>query len=289
MKKALYPSILGGVLAACAMAAQAEVVQVVLDVAPQSRTIEQWLPGSLDKTVDTSFQPQAFQWVVSFDLDRAVIDGAQTYPEVSSMQAGIWFQGATTSTTPYTASFNSVLPLPDAPMVSNGVKVGAWLSKSIDKPPLYLPHTLGVTVDINDGTAWRTSESEGRIESRGYGRGVSFLEDGPVTSNGDFHAWTANEFVAYLQSQIGKTKLNRFSESASYEVLQRDPAPGTVVGATFEGPLTAMASVYILGDVTIRSVTAIPEPSSWLSMSLGLGALVGLMRQRSRRQVSGSV
>ncbi len=90
------------------------------------------------------------------------------------------------------------------------------------------------------------------------------------------------DVISFLSQHIGTTYANGFREFAETTVT---PAPGM---PPMEAPdlIRWTSRDSYEGDITLRSVTIVPEPDTWTLMGLGLSLLGLATSRRQRKQVS---
>lgn len=262
-----------------AVAAQAEVVEMVVDVTATTRQVSHLDQGTLVTTNDASFQPQQFQWVVRFDLDQPYVTPSQPVNGDTQLYASTFFKGGSTSDTPYSAGLLSLVP-PSSPVLFPDVgQVYAVLMTKDMMMPFSSAQPVDIHTGFNSGLTWQ-AVSDGLATTTTYGRAMSFSDTGAAIPNSAFHAWTGQEFVSYLQSQAGKTYVGGFNESFNQWVQKANPPGDVILVSNAPDALVAQDSIVISGDVSIQSVAVVPEPASYALMGLGLPLIAAALRRR---------
>ena len=260
-------------------AAHADVVQVVFDVTAHTRELIQMsrdLPELSTYERDRTFAPEPFQFTVQFDLDnpsiRAVGPGNSNSGEIlwgyAVYNGGA---GASTSATPFTEGLLSGFPPAESatqPLFTQVVQ-----NQTTPRSIFYPTAPQVVTADVVFGTSATWSSLDNDVQNTwNYGRGLSLTLPTSKVSNSNFHLWTGQEFVDALLATVGVVRTDAFHEGMFQSVTEPGASPWT-------DPYQA-TKVAITGDVVLRSVTVVPEPSSAVLMGMGLGVLmVGLRRK----------
>jgi len=166
------------------------------------------------------------------------------------------------SQSPFSADMMALLPDPAGAVTPARALASIQQSTPVVDVPTEPVHILG---SLAMGQAWLSSGAPGSA-SVAYRRGFDFNVLGEVLPSDALHAMTGEEFASFLQSKVGQAGFGRYEES---------------VGLLFAGgePVISMDALRVLGDVTIRSVAVVPEPSTYLLMGLGL-SLMAAMRRR---------
>lgn len=263
--------------------AHAETVEVVLDVTTTHREVSHLdEQGTLLRADDPFFVPKQFQWVVSFDLAQPTVYPVQTAYGSNGAQliASTYFQDGTTSLTPYSAALMGAIPA-DAPVLSpDTTQVRASLAtKNVNWLPMASPQAVDVDAGFAGGGTWQ-SVSDGLATTTTYGRGFVFERTIAPVLNKDFHPMSGQEFVAYLQANVGQLYVGAFNESVTRWVQKTNPPGDVILVSNAPDALVAQDGMWVGGDVSIRSVTVVPEPATYGLMGLGLAGVAAVARRR---------
>lgn len=260
-------------LSAClsfvAIGAQAKVVQIVVDVIAQSRQLSSFdqQTGFWSYSTDPTFAPQQFEFTAQFDLDNPSVDNPRLANSngTSVLWGSVMYTGgagASTLPTPFTAGLLSGFPPAETavwPLFTQAIQ--NQMTPTSESGVL---QPVSASADFNTIAMWQTF---GELQNTWtYGRSISFKLPTTPLSNAEFRAWSDDEFVASLQASVGVMNMNTFSEMA-YQGVAQTWMPD------FSGN-----KVEILGDVVLRSVSVVPEPSTSLLLGLGLVTLVAARR-----------
>lgn len=254
-------------VAACMFmsAAQAEVVQLDFDVQARAHNLttdSRWFGEALTD--------QHFDVRVSIDLDGVIAQPSDT--SASVVGVGWYFLGAQLTSSPFSSALMSSLPA-DAPS-------GGWTM--LDTSMSNVGGDVVVdAVDTNFSVGFNkhvsTAENQQTTSSDYTQRITMDPVIGAVSFNG-LQGWTNADLQVYWRAQIGQTFLGGYSESfqkvryAGMWVNDKWIGSGEVLGSEQES---------YTGDVTLRSVTMVPEPATYVLMGLGL-PLFAAVRRRSK-------
>lgn len=258
-----------------AVAAHAEVVEVVMDVTALTRSVGSTVGGVYTEQVDAGFQSQTFTYTVSFDLNDGVVNAAAPFsgnppgsPYASGMSALGSFNLLTNSATPYTAGLMAMAP--DRQLTMFDVGFAAYMLAVPDSATTDSPQPVSQNADFGSFALWALPSG-----STTYSRGVGFHTMGSPMAAQDLQPWTPAEYLSYLQAHTGEVLTGAYSEAYDYNSQSI-----FVIGM----PLPSVVqhdSVTITGDAVIRSVTVVPEPATYALMGLGL-SLVAAVRRRQQ-------
>lgn len=251
--------------------AGAETVEVLMDVTSTSRSLGQLVNGEYVVTEDAGFQAQTFTYSVRFDLDSALITPAEPTSDFDKTIYG-GFNLLSDSVTPYTASLLAMAPS-EAPSFS--APFAGYILSVPGSSTATEPLPVSQSASFNNFSMWGgLGIGSGHTF---YSRSLSVNSLGAPTSADDLKAWTPAEYLAYLQAQTGRTLVGAYQEG--YDSQVTDSVPGSWFG--FGTPVVVSHdSVSIQGDMVIRSVAVVPEPSTYVLMGLGLSLVAAVRRRR---------
>ncbi len=259
-----------------AAAAMADNVEVVFDVTVHTRgQLDTPLISNIVTPLPTysAMEPKSFQWVMRFDLDQPISVG--TFSPYFPGSIGLGFKSST-SATPITDILAKPWP---------GLDTSA-LNQPNDTSLAYLPgfETNGpgnVQAQVLATLSHLGTDMNGRPSAYTLSRSVNWMTAAPDTEMADMNTWTPQDMATFLGKQIGTTFRNGYVENA--ETLVK-PAPGEQLASD---ALTGWLSYQrYQGDITLRSVTIVPEPGTWALMGLGLMSVAGLTSARRQRNPS---
>ena len=268
-------------LTCAAASAAAAPVEVVFDIATTKRTMHEWIDGQIHTATDPDFEHVSFSIAFEFDTDHILTQNVFPGDDATPAYAFTRFAGGTGQ-----PAFSPLYPLLHARMPANGTRHSGSdvtyskdlqaLAASPDEPVPVLEQARFVSYD-----GWSASDgvAPDAVAVYRHEQTIALQRQGTPLSAGQLTALTGGELVAYLQSQIGVLQVGAFSESGGI-LLQRyvDGVPQGPAGGEYVD-----AGVVFKGDVTIRSVTAVPEPGALGLVLVGVGLLWGL-RTRHRVQ-----
>ncbi len=251
----------------CMAQAQAATLELVADVAAnvyQAGRVEQ---GAVVYDSVAGFVPQHFEFTVRIDLDHPFTEeGALTVNPLLRNATSTFIDSPANrvSLSPFSAAMMALLPDPAGAVTP--ARAFAYIEQStpVVDVPTEPVHILG---NVGTGQVWLSSGAPGTA-SVAYRRGFDFSALGEIMPSDALHAMTGEQFASFLQSKVGQAGFGRYEES---------------VGLLYAGgePVISMDALRVLGDVTIRSVAVVPEPSTYLLMGLGL-SLVAVVRRRKQ-------
>lgn len=251
----------------CMAHAQAATLELVADVAAnvyQAGRIEQ---GAVVYDSVAGFVPQHFEFTVRIDLDHpytsegslALIPLLRDVTSTFADSPGNWV-----SESPFSADMMALLPDPAGAVAPARAFAIIEQSTPVVEVPTQPVRILG---SVAMGQGWLSTGAPGTA-TVAYHRGFDFSVLGEVMPSDALHAMTGEQFASFLQSKVGQAGFGRYQES---------------VGLLFAGgePVISMDALHVFGDVTIKSVAVVPEPSTYLLMGLGL-SLVAVARRRQQ-------
>ncbi|MFZ2989648.1 PEP-CTERM sorting domain-containing protein [Ideonella sp.] len=240
-----------------------------MDVMAKSRAVGHVVNGTYTVTDDAGFAPETFSYAARFNLR---IDGALSAPSLSEsnvIKSGVFFGGVSTPS-PFTASLVATAPESLVNQMNSGS--ASYLLAVPKTATVVAPAAVSQRVFLSVGQFW--SSAAGYEQ---YGRSVSWTTQGAPIAASSLTPWSPDEFVAHWQSLVGQTLDGAYKES--YDLSSQSPY--ALLGGVTPPPPTLHDNVSIYGDVVIRSVTVVPEPSTYLLMGLGL-SLVAVVRRRQQ-------
>lgn len=263
-------------LACTSMAAQAEILELVFDVTGTTReTMHVDGPGNAPWQVDASFTPQDFSVTVRLDTASARYS-TDTAPD-GTQHASTGFD-ATLSATPYTGEMRAGFPA--------GYPGGGTLAQTLPPAPSSGdPASADVRFRTFNATAYQVGSTSSQYTRFWYSLETLLQLPGQPVLPGDFHALDGAEIAQWLRSQVGTTFADGYSESTmdiSYKVLSQPNPP--VLTPPIEQ--TSANGLRYGGDLTLRSVTAVPEASTLAMAGIGLLAAARMAR---RQRAAGAV
>jgi len=263
----IRPSWVALVVAVSSLCAHAQTVMVTMDVTANARTIGHVVNGTYTVSNDTGFLPATFSYAESFNLK---IDGALSAPSLSErnvIESG-FFSGRGSAPSPFTASLVTTAPASLVNQMNSGY--AGYLLFVPKTATAVAPAAVSQQAFLSTGLFW--SSAAGYEQ---YGRSVSWTTQGAPIAASSLTPWSPDEFLAHWQSLVGQTLVGAYKES--YDLSSQSPyAP---LGGGTPLPPALHDNVAILGDVVIRSVTVVPEPSTCLLMGLGLSLMAAACRR----------
>jgi hypothetical protein len=267
-----------------AATAGATPVEVVFDVTATSRTMHEWFDNSNHQMTDPDFEPVAFTIALSFDPDRILTQHVDR-GTVSRGYAYTRFVGGTG-----TPAITPFYPLLHSPRPQNGVQKSGS-DAAFGKDLQAFPSTPGQLLPVLEHASllsyegWRASyigEPDAVMEAD-HRQIISLQRQGTPISINQLTKLSGEDALSFLQSQIGITHVGGYAESGGIVIRRGAGAP--------QGPfgLIADRGVVFNGDVTIRSVTAVPEASGFLMGMIGMAVValcLGARRRYARAPVS---
>lgn len=268
-------------LAATSVCAQAETVELVLNVS----TTAQWASrsdgfGNSLPYDGPAFTPQSFEWRVRFDLDTSLVE---SFRSDERLIAETFFANGQTQATPYSSALLSRVPSGMPVVMEEHTQVAALLSTNRSLPigPVLPSEAVDVhTIFAGGGEGWRLV-SDGVVSTAVHGRSFTFDGAGTPVQNTNFKPMTGQDFVKYLQSQVGQKKVAAFAEVFDLWEQKAYGSGADVWTSGLPEDLISHESIYIQGDVSIASVTSVPEPSSAVLVGMGLMLIAGVQRKRA--------
>jgi hypothetical protein len=258
-------------LALASLGAHASSVDLILDVTTTSRTVGHLDPTThlSSATLDSAYVPQSFSTTVHIDTSSPNA-GLIFDPPFAITMFGEDF-GSYATATPHTNELKaqgSSDPTLTAQVLQVRTIDGAlgFENSELTAPP---------NSDALNVVAGRYSFSNGDQTSEfDYKLNMVLLtgtRDPSIST--PVQPLSGAEFEAYLNALVGQTFVNAWTETGSLKVVDRVyPSP------TYNSYL-ALDTFKYTGDITIRSVSTIPEPSSVVLSLAGLAA-VSLIRNR---------
>ncbi|MEO8040223.1 MAG: PEP-CTERM sorting domain-containing protein [Betaproteobacteria bacterium] len=283
------------VLACVALAtdySQARTVELALDVTTTDGTLNTYYGSNVVRVPDPTFVPKTFSMLLRIDLGTA-----QPFLQLEGQPLSILSGTSPLSfaLTPYSPAFLAILPS-EAPRLEST----SWaFSKVLDQneDPSY-PVFNTERASIGAGRLWSISTNplpQGQYEflsEISYGQGITLEHYPEPMARQDLRETTEEDFLDWLTSKVGTTGIypDNFSFAESVNKIVRNTNPAGCFDGTFYN-YNCQVSVegkVVRGDVYLRSVTVVPEPSSMLLTAGGLaGVGVSCWRGRAKRRLAG--
>lgn len=278
----------GIALAATLCVAQADTINVVFEVTPTQlgETQDDFVPLQYAPVSGALAQPFLVQY--SIDLTPSVTGRQSRDPgQADSTLAYSLFDTRTTqNASPYTAMF-AVSPLnaETGTRTSNGPTTGIQRT---------LRHSTDLTTDsfsLNSSDrleAYRTGSTYTTVGTLYSTVSISLqLPVGAGVAPESIQPFTGLELAAWLQAQQGQTFANAYQQSG-LQILNLSslikPGANPIDGSL--GVTSSYSKVSMSGNLTIKSVTVVPEPSSMILSALGLIGMGWVLRRRNANLVS---
>ncbi len=260
------------VLASLSTTAAATTVELEFQITTTWKEITTTYGGGRTSISDPSFQPETFTATIRFDLEHPWQRLSQ--PVEANASAETSFDPATTFFT--SSPFTQELRLPPPSGTTEYADTTATYSQYQYGTFQDADQAMAVVKQINITAqqAWQGPDFDGtdRPNVHLYGRQIQFEADGDPLSSKQFTDLTGEDALAFLQTQIGILQRSAFQESS----WRMTP------GATVINPVDHYRISYH-GDVVLRSVSVVPEPSTLLLMLFG-GAMVAAARITRQRR-----
>lgn len=199
--------------------------------------------------------PTTFDFTVRFELDNPMV--STSFVDWPVVEHGRSFREAVVSETFYTVNHKDLLG-PAATFTT-------WVSHGWTEPGSSV--SFDARVVASESYRWDSTRQVN------YSRGLHWDLPAPAESSADFDS---DAFLALLRSQIGTTFTSAFSEGSSIVTYDRPLGSDAAVVTAWQGGRR-------VGNVTLRSVSFVPEPATWMLSGLGLLAAAGVARARVRR------
>ena len=267
-------------LACLSNSASAGLIEATFDVTFTSKEDYWYRDGISGGLGNTLAQPISFTTSVRFELDNPPTQTLEQ-PPIGVAGASISFQPLHVyfTYTPFTnalfVSSPAVATWEDQAGVSYGLSQVSQAGNADQAVPVLEQMYLA------RGHSWQVTgmDGAGTTTTQAYMRGIAFQVDGSPMSSNQFTQLTGEDTLAFLQTQVGVVHSQAFFEFKEHSVF--DPT------VPYDRPFRSIEGTEYLGDVVLRSVTAVPEPGA-LMLSLSGIALVGLHAGRKRRAIAAS-
>ena len=265
-------------------------VEVVFDVTVTTRTGHEWFDGTNHVMTDPDFEPISLSFAYQFDpalvLTQHAVPGGET-PGYALTR----FVGGTG-----TPAFTPLYPMVHGPTPPTATE-HSGSDVSYGKNLLTVPVSPEELVDVQEtasflsyaGWSMPFTGKPDAVMQFEHRQLVSLQQPGWPLHMDQFSVLTGAQALAFLQAQVGVVQVGAYSESGGIVVQQ-------YVGGVPQGTAGYYEDRGILftGDVTIRSVTPVPEADAlWMGLAgmAVLGSWLGVKRRalRASDHVPGSV
>lgn len=255
-----YRLIVGAALALAAAAASATTVELVFDVTASEITVTDSLRGAFD---DVRPIELSFPVTISFHLEY---HSSLVYMEPGGPPTA-WFDfwgDRYISTSQWTEAFSGV------PLGNDNPYVDITLDRTLDVET----GLTNVITSFDNFTMWVSLDGKGNVVEHTGSRIISWEQSSDAFNLETWAPITDVEFISLLNSRIGLVVEDGYKEQS--HTLKS-------YGVQTPFPTSQQKGFSVAGDVVLRSVSVVPEPSTYALTGLGLAAIAA--RRRIRRNI----
>lgn len=269
--------------------AQADTLNVVFEVTPTQLGETQEINGALQYVPVSGALAQPFLVQYSIDMTPFITGRQSRDPgQADKTLAYALFSTSTVmNDSPYTAMFSASPLNAEASISRNALGSSVGIQRT-------LTHSSDSTVDEfslssrDSMDAYRWSLPAPEVGSIVFDVAISLRQlVGAGVTPGSIQPFTGLELAAWLQAQQGQTFENAYQQSA-WQLIHLNsliqPGENPIDGAL--GVTSDYSKVSMSGNLTIKSVAVVPEPSSVILSALGLIGMGCVLRRRSASSVS---
>lgn len=277
-------------LALASAASQATTVEMILDISPTSLTVGHLNPQTqlIDQAIDATFVPQSFSTTVRWVYETSVPGSLLGEGVYVSYAEGSMGSSAITAT-PYA---NALGPSQAPTNFVSATTATTLHLRLAATGPLGMEGS-SLSAPENADTFWAHGSSGWGINAEtsiSHQDSLDIVLSVPrdPSTNETLQAFSNDQIVDQLRSLVGQSFANAFAEQLDYKIGKGVLIDDQYVGPHYAwGAITSHDTMTYLGDVTIRSVTTIPEPSTLTLNIVGISCLAALLaRRRTRRDRS---
>ncbi len=253
-------------LALAAFAASATTAELTVDVIAKSK----WLSTNGTSSYDFDFKPTSFSLTFKFDLENPYQDLLLNAGYKPWAMTILNYSTTSSTKTPFTGTL--AVAAPAGAYVQNPL-TQLGLNRMLSEWDFDADKVLPTTDQIlfTSSESWQTPAQGETYTKHTNWRGIEWVQESLPLSRNQLAKVSGEEFLAHLQSQVGKSFANAFYEDAWTGVYYDISSAST--------GFVQQSGTSIRGDIFIRSVAVVPEPGTFALSAIGLALMAGWRRR----------